>query len=346
MSYNNELVEKYKCKSVNFILFFVLIFPLTISAFPKNDFNKTITNPVAPEGADPWVIKHNNSYYYCYSYEDAIYVNKSESIEDAVQMKGNLIWKPEAGREYSMEIWAPELHTINGRWYIYFAADNGENKNHRMFVLESEGADPMGKYYLKGKLSTDPDRWAIDGTVLKYKNNLYFIWSGWEGIVNVSQNLYIAEMENPWTLKSKRYMISKPEYDWEKVGDPYVNEGPEVLMNGDRVFIIYSASGSWTDNYCLGMLTLVNDNPLDPKSWVKEIAPVFSGTTSVISPGHASFVKSPDEKENWIIYHAAKYRGAAWDRNIRMQKFYWDENGNPSFGYPIPDNIKIPAPSR
>jgi GH43 family beta-xylosidase len=28
-----------------------------------------------------------------------------------------------------------------------------------------------------------------------------------------NSNLYIAEMENPWTIKSPQVMISKPDYD-------------------------------------------------------------------------------------------------------------------------------------
>lgn len=340
-------VKEFKIHfTLNCYILFLIINFMSNTVFSQFNPVSVIRNPVAPDGADPWLIKHENYYYYCYSFEDGIYINKSEFIEDAVQMNGELIWKPEDGKEYSKEIWAPELHNIDGIWYVYFAADNGSNENHKMFVLESKDKNPLGKYKLKARLKTEPDMWAIDGTVLKFKNKLYFIWSGWEGTVNVSQNLYIAEMENPWKLKNKRYLISKPEYNWEKVGDPIVNEGPQVLINNDKIFIIYSASGSWTDNYCLGKLTLVNDNPLNPDSWIKDAAPVFYGTVSVTSPGHASFVKSPDGKEDWIIYHAAKNKGAAWDRNVRMQRFYWDERGHPALGSPVPENVEIPAPSR
>jgi GH43 family beta-xylosidase len=141
-------------------------------------------------------------------------------------------------------------------------------------------------------------------------------------------------------------MISKPEHDWEKIGNPLVNEGPEVLTHNGDLFIIYSASGSWTDHYCLGQLKLVGSDPLNPKSWRKKPTPVFRGTETVFSPGHASFTKSPDGTEDWIVYHTAKHRGAGWDRCTRMQPFKWDAQGDPIFGQPIADTVEIPAPSQ
>ncbi|MFC1560966.1 family 43 glycosylhydrolase [Candidatus Latescibacterota bacterium] len=305
----------------------------------------SIKNPVAPEGHDPWIIQKDGFYYYCYSHKGSIWVNRSRRIQDAVQFNGKEIWSPEPDKPYSREIWAPELHFLQGKWYIYFAADDGRNENHRMYVLECETKEVMGKYIFKGKIAAPSDKWAIDGTVMNYRGKLYFIWSGWEADRNVQQNLYIARMKNPVSIEGKRVLISKPDYDWEKIGQPLVNEGPQVLINKSNVFIIYSASGSWTDNYCLGQLKLVDTNPLNPKSWNKKITPVFGSTGTVFGPGHASFTKSPDGIEDWIIYHAAKHRSAGWDRNTRIQRFTWDIEGNPCFGYPVSENVEISAPS-
>jgi len=312
----------------------------------SNVTNKTtIKNPVAPNGHDPFVIQKNKLYYYCYSYEGSIWINKHRTLQEAVQFKGKNIWTPEQNMPFSLDIWAPELHFLKEKWYVYFAADDGENENHRMYVLESKTADPSGEYVFKGKIFDSSDKWAIDGTVLECSGELYFIWSGWEGNRNVQQNLYISKMKNPKTITGLRMLISEPEYDWEKIGRPLINEGPQVLKNKNQIFIIYSASGSWTDNYCLGQLKLSGDNPLEPGSWTKSRTPVFSGTGTVFSPGHASFVKSPNGKEEWIVYHTAKQKGAGWKRDVNIKKFTWDINGNPSFGYPESKGIEIPAPS-
>lgn len=309
------------------------------------DAQRTIANPVAPDGHDPWVIRAEGVYHYCYSHRGAVWVNTAARIEDAVQFEGRPVWRPAPGMPYSRELWAPELHRLDGRWYIYVAADDGKNENHRMYVLQAETDDPAGDYTIRGKIADPSDKWAIDGTVLQHDGRLYFIWSGWEGDTNVAQNLYIAPMKDPLSIEGPRSLISSPEYDWEQIGRPLVNEGPQVLERDGDVFVIYSASGSWTDNYCLGQLRLVGNDPLDPTSWQKKNAPVFGSTATVFSPGHASFVRSPDGTEDWIVYHAAKRRGSGWDRNTRMQRFTWDVEGNPSFGYPVSEGVPIPAPS-
>ena len=304
-----------------------------------------IQNPVAAIGHDPFVTQKSEYYYYCYSYEGSIWINKHSKLQNAVQLTGIKIWTPEPDRPFSKEIWEPELHFLEGKWYIYFAADNGQNENHRMFVLESETDDPMSKYSFIGKITDSSDKWAIDGTVLEKAGNLYFIWSGWEGDENVQQNLYIAKMKDPKTILGNRILISKPEFDWEKIGRPLVNEGPQILKNQKKIFIIYSASGSWTDDYCLGQLKLIGDDPLNPEMWIKNSQPVFMGTETVFSPGHASFVKSPDGKEDWIVYHSAREKGAGWFRDLNIKKFTWDVNGNPFFGFPVDKGVEFLAPS-
>jgi GH43 family beta-xylosidase len=306
---------------------------------------RVISNPVAPEGHDPWITQADGVYYYCYSHRSGIWVNSGLRIENAVRFDGREVWRPTRGMSYSRELWAPEMHRLEGRWYIYLAADDGNNENHRIYVLEADTNDPAGDYTMRGKITDPSDKWAIDGTVMQHGGRLYFIWSGWEGDTNVAQNLYIASMKDPLSIDGPRSLISRPEYDWEQVGKPLVNEGPEVLTHEGDVFIIYSASGSWTDNYCLGQLKLVGNDPLDPASWQKKNTPVFGSTATVFSPGHASFARSPDGTEDWIIYHAAKRQGAGWDRNTRMQRFTWDLEGNPCFGYPVSEGVPIPAPS-
>ena len=307
--------------------------------------SKTVVNPVAPSGQDPWVIQHQGMYYYLSSDDGSIWLNSDAKLQSAIKDKGQRIWTPPKGTEYSEEIWAPEIFFIDGYWYVYFAADDGENANHRMFVLKSETDNPFGKYKCHGKISDSTDKWAIDGTILQHEDALYFLWSGWEGDENVQQNLYIAKMKSPTEIASERVLISQATYDWEKIGTPLINEGPQVLQNKNDIFIIYSASGSWTDHYTLGQLKLTGNDPLNADAWQKKEQAVFSSTDNIFAPGHASFTKSPDGTEDWIIYHAAKCKGAAWDRDVHMKSFTWDKNGDPDFGDPVERKMPIPAPS-
>lgn len=307
---------------------------------------KTFTNPILDNGADPWVTSKEGTYYYTHTTGNSIRIWKSQTLSSLSNAEYKDVWFPPISGPNSSNIWAPELHYLKGKWFIYYAADDGQNENHRMFVLESETDDPLGTYIDRGMMDTS-GRWAIDGTPLqKEDGTLYFIWSGWEGTVNVSQHLYIAPMSNPYTISGKPVEISRPTYDWELVGNPTINEGPQVLMHKDQIFVIYSASGSWTDDYCLGMLsTQMKSDLLNPASWKKHDKAVFSKTDQVFGPGHNSFAKSPDGKEDWILYHGAKTQGSGWNRNVRMQPFGWNSDGSPNFGTPIAEGVPIAVPS-
>jgi GH43 family beta-xylosidase len=296
---------------------------------------ETEKGPLVTWAADPWVTKWNNTYLYCRSieFDHAIAVVQAPTLDLIGKEEPVIVWETPDTGPCSEEVWAPELHFLDDKWYIYFAASNGDNATHRMFVLESAGTDPLGPYECKGEVATPSGNWAIDGTVLEYQSKRYFIWSGWEEY-SQQQNLYIAQMEDPLTLGDYQVCISQPTYEWECHGEPPVNEGPQILMSSNRIYLIYSASGSWTDDYCLGQLALQpGADPMDPASWVKKVEPVFRRTDKVFGPGHASFVKTQDDRD-WIVYHAAQHSGAGWKRNVHAQEFYWEDD-EPVFGEPL-----------
>jgi GH43 family beta-xylosidase len=322
---------------------------------------KTFTNPLLPSGADPWVIYHNGYYYYTNSTQNNLVIWKTKNMAQLASAEKKTIWIPPANTLYSKELWAPELHYINHKWYMYFAADDGDNNHHRLYVLENASPDPLkGEWIFKGKVGDDTDKWAIDGSVFEHRGQLYMIWAGWEGDENGQQDIYIAKMKNPWTIAGKRSKISSPLYDWEKYGDlgkdskpPHVNvnEGPEILKHGNKLFLIYSASGCWTDFYALGMLTAsANSDLLDVRSWKKSAKPVFkkSVKNGVYAPGHNSFFKSPDGREDWILYHANSKpgQGCGGYRSPRMQKFSWNKDGTPNFGEPVKEGALLTIPSQ
>ncbi len=309
---------------------------------------ETFTNPILPRGADPYVVKQGDKYYYCYSSGNGVAVSCADNIHLFKDAKGRRVYSAPEGTMYSKEYWAPELHYVRGRWYIYVAADDGNNDNHRMYALGALTDDPMGDYEMLGKVSDSTDKWAIDATVLEYENELYFIWSGWEGDRNVQQNIYIARMSDPVTISSERVLLSVPEYEWEKRactnGLPTINEGPAVLKKGNTVHIIYSGSGSWSDEYCLGMLTFRGGDILDPKCWSKHPETVFCKGEGAYSTGHCSFTVSPSGNEDWIVYHANVDKGLGWGgRGMRAQKITW--NGDvPVFGRPVPAGEAVEIP--
>ena len=234
--------------------------------------------------------------------------------------------------------------------YVYFTATTCDSKieNHRMFVLENTNADPFnGSFIFKGQINDETNKWTIDGTAFEHPSGqLYFIWSGWEGDVASPQLLYIAKMSNPWTISSERVLISRPTYNWEKSGGAEINEGPEVTIRNDIILLVYSAAACWTNNYCLGLITIRTDSdPMNPAAWEKRSEPIFKSANNVFGPGHHSFTKSPDGEEDWIIYHSARFEGAGEIRQVRAQKFTWNADSTPNLGEPVDRDIPIQIPS-
>jgi GH43 family beta-xylosidase len=316
----------------------------------------SFTNPLA-SGADPWVVRQAGSYYFVQSRDRAIWVYKSDKLTEPTK-NGVQVWRvPDAGWNRT-NVWAPELHHLDGRWYIYYAAGEAGPPfiYQRSGVLQSAGEDPQGGYVDKGMLYTGNDVqtsmenvWAIDLTVTRLGGQLYAVWSGWEGNRSTDrtpQHLYIARMSDPWTISSDRVRISSPVESWERGTELDLNEGPEFLRRGDEVFVIYSARESWLKDYRLGQLRLKahDADPMDPNSWIKR-GPVFMGTETVYGVGHASFTTSPDGNEDWIVYHSKADPTPSWDRVIRMQKFGWRPDGSPDFGTPVASGQPVPVPS-
>ena len=296
--------------------------------------------------ADPYVVEKDNVYYYCFSSSATVNGTSVPAIKAAAhgtiafgsltkQMRTVFTAADTTISNAKKEYWAPELHyfdadtvgSANAGWYIYFAADNGDNENHRMYVLRAtDPENPLSDYEMVGKITDSTNCWAIDGTVLQLNGSLYFVWSGWEGTTNVAQNIYIAKMSDPWTISSSRVCISSPTYSWETVGSPDVNEGPQVLQYKGSTHIVYSASGSWDQYYCYGILTLTGSNPLSASSWTKSSSSVFSSGNGVYGPGHGSFVQGEDG-EWFMIYHANPSltvpSDSSWwaERNVYAKKF-------------------------
>ena len=329
----------------------------------------TFANPLLDRGADPWSVFYKGNYYYMNTVGDRLELWKTSDLTELRSAEHKTVWHPEAGSKMN-SIWAPEIHRIGGKWYIYVSIVDPEGvvPYHQMYVLENANDDPMqGMFEMQGRLQTDKDNnWGIDASVFENKGELYITWSGWPQVYpdKQVQCIYIARMSNPWTIDSQRILISQTEYDWEmnykeaNGQNPfdkviYVNEGPQPLASPDGrlIHIIYSASGVWTPYYQLGLLTAESDSDLlNPKSWEKADKPVFSqnAEAGVYAPGHNSFFMSPDSTEYYILYHArdvqfdSQVKGEG--RSPRAQKFTW-KDGYPVFGIPIARGVALPKPS-
>lgn len=318
-------------------------------------------NPLLPYGPDPWAIFHEGFYYYMHSTRTDLTIWKARSLVHLDRAEHKTVWVAPGSGPNSRNVWSPELHHIRGCWYIYFTAEDerGINERQRMWVIQNPATDPLSGHWSEPQqIITPEDKWAIDGSIFAHKGQLYFTWSGWEGDDNHQQNIYLCRMSDPLTCVGERIRLSAPTLPWERNNrdpDPrnprnqvIVNEGPAPLLHNERVFIIFSASGCWTDQYCLGLLCASDPTDLmNPTSWTKHTEPILqtSVENAIYAPGHNCFVKAPDGSD-WILYHAnsAANQGCGDHRAPFAQPVSWQDDGTPSFGIPARTGTQLVFP--
>lgn len=301
-------------------------------------------NPIIRQRADPWVYRHSDGWYYFTASVpeyDRIELRRADSIQDLGAATAVVVWKKRDSGPLSANIWAPEIHFIEGKWYIYFAAAQVEARfNHRLYVLENRSANPLrGAWKERGQLETNWSSFSLDATHFEHRGVHYLVWAQRERGIRGNSNLYIAAMKNPWTIEGTQVRISNPEFDWETQGFR-VNEGPAVIKGHGKVFITYSASAT-DDRYCMGMLTAEETaDLLEASSWKKSARPVFQSSSQggIFGPGHNSFTS--EGGYDILVYHARSYRDIEGDplydpnRDTRAQVLGWKDDGTPDFGTP------------
>ncbi|MBP3901956.1 MAG: glycoside hydrolase family 43 protein [Blautia sp.] len=300
--------------------------------------------------ADPYVYRHTNGkYYFTASLPeyDGIALRCSDTLAGLKDAEEVRIWNKHESGIMSCHIWAPELHYMDGAWYIYYAGgDKDDIWEIRPYVLECKDADPMtGTWVEKGLVERSADDafsftdFSLDATVFENKGKRYFVWAEKVSVGQKISNLYIAEMETPLKLKTAQVLLSTPCYDWERIGF-WVNEGPFALKKNGRIFLTYSASETGVD-YCVGMLTAdENADLLDPSSWKKERYPVLctDRELEIYGPGHNCFTVD-EEGRDIMVYHARteeKIEGNPLynpNRHAMLMEVKWDESGRPVFAY-------------
>lgn len=293
--------------------------------------------------ADPYVYKHTDgTYYFTASVPayDGIVLRKSDTLAGLAQAEETEVWHKHESGIMSCHIWAPELHYIDGVWYLYYAGgDKDDVWAIRPYVLECKDEDPItGTWVEKGKMGrADDDKFSfeafsLDGTVFENRGKWYYIWAEKVGVGKQISNLYIGELETPYKLRTVQVLLTTPDYDWERVGF-WVNEGPAILKRNGKIYMTYSASETGVA-YCMGMLTADEDSDLlDPLSWKKERHPVLQSDEArgIYGPGHNSFTVD-EEGNDILVYHARTETEIVGDplynpnRHAMLMKFGWEDD--------------------
>ena len=299
----------------------------------------------------PYAVLHNGKYYFLRQQPtcDRIVILCSSSLDNITEGDMKTVWMA-TDSTANRDIWVPELHRIGGKWYIYFEADDGNTDNHQIYVIENPSDDPMkGEFRMKGVLKTN-DEWnfGIHPSTFVVGNRQYLVWSGWpkRRSETETQCIYIAGMSNPWTVSTRRVMISKPTHEWERQWiNPdgtrsaypiYVNENPQpvVSRDGKKVAIYFAASACWTPYACLGVMYAdTKANLLDSRSWHKSGNPVTigNGLDSIRGASNICVVDNNKGNDPYMLYETKFYDKTAHNyvKQIRLRTIEWGQDGLP-----------------
>ena len=333
----------------------------------------TFQNPIRYYGADPWILYHNGSYYYTATGGDTLMLYKAPNIGDLSTAAGAVIYDPEDGKEWSHNMWSPEIHYFSEEqvgaeyagWYCFVTSDDGQDWNYSSltgYVIKClDGDDLMGRWGnpITGEVNVpepivfrdtkNPEKFSWIGGMstleVNGENYIIFVNEYNRDTVDFYQALQIAKYENPWTIIGEPAEICVPTYDWEKVGGgdgihPYTVECITGVYGDDgSVFVSYAGSAYWTSAYAIGCMEYLGGDPMDINNWKKSPEPIFSKSKEVNGCAHACYVTDTDGNK-WAMYHAYITGSSQTGRYAFLEPYSVSKEG----GLVIGNGTKQPAP--
>ena len=301
--------------------------------------------PFIEQRADPYILREGDRYYFTASVPafDRVILRGAGTLEGLARAEEKTVWTRHESGPMCCNIWAPEIHRIDGVWYIYFAAsgrgaDESGCYDHRTYALSNPESDPtQGEFREEGQIRTGWESFTIDSTVTVFEGKRYFLWAQRDFSIPGNSNLYIARMKSALELELPAVRLSVPEYDWECRGF-LVNEGPGCLQHGGNLYVTYSGSAT-DERYAMGLLALkAGGNPLRAEDWAKSPVPVMATEeeNGLYGPGHNSFTVD-EEGRDLLVFHARPYPGFRGDalsdpnRHCFLRPVRYGETGAPLF---------------
>jgi GH43 family beta-xylosidase len=278
-------------------------------------YNSACLDITSEHTPDPWIATANGKFYLTFTGNNRVPMWDGETLMD-LHDKPNRgpVFPAQTHGPLSERLWAPELHCLRGRWYIYFAGADKQigNRTHRTYVLggpSEDGGPHAGPWELLGPVQgMDQRQWSIDSTVFEIDGTLYLCYSGWprreenqsgwEECDERIQQLFIYRLQDPITVDSGPVMISHPSEPWERLGEyPAINEGPQWLVSpsGHWRGLVFSCSASWTKHYKMATLKYCGGDPLKPNSWLKSTKPLLQNRLDGLGPYGQRYGWKPEQ---------------------------------------------------
>lgn len=294
----------------------------------------TYQNPLPIKNiGDPFVLRAPDGTYFCYatSAPDGF---KAWTSSDLVHWTDiGYVYQRREDSWGESDFWAPEVVRYNDKYFMHYSARWGQNQSLRIGVAAA--GSPAGPFAdVFNHPMFDFGYAAIDGHVFFDDDGRKYFYYSRDCSENIVEgrhesHLYVAELnDNLISFKDESRLIVKPEQDWELLSgvDWRWNEGPFVLKNRGKYYLMYSANFYASREYSVGYA--MAESPLGP--FIKAAHnPVLASTIPEISgPGHNSVTTSPDGSELLIVYHIhTDYKHPSGDRQACLDRMGFREDG-------------------
>src|SRR5438046_5004136 len=153
-------------------------------------------NPLVRQRADPQVMLHKDGNYYFTATApeyDRIELRRTRDLNTLSTAETKVVWRKHESGPMSYYIWAPEIHHIGGKWYIYFTAGRADaHWEIRPYVLENASPDPLkGEWKELGQVKTGWERLALDATTYTHKGQRDYVGGQRGGATDESKGSHI-----------------------------------------------------------------------------------------------------------------------------------------------------------
>src|SRR5687768_11731306 len=119
-----QIFLRVRLISVQMLIFWLLVVPSCKeedkTPAPQPDPFK-FTNPILQQAPDPWVLKQGEWYYVTHTTGNNLRLYRTKKMSELDEAEAKTVWTPPASGLNSKNIWAPEIHFVNDKWYYYYA---------------------------------------------------------------------------------------------------------------------------------------------------------------------------------------------------------------------------------
>ena len=185
--------------------------------------------------------------------------------------------------------WAPEVYHVNGKFYMYYSADE--------HICVATSDSPLGTFKQEVFKPMIENEKCIDNSLFMDDGKPYLLFDRF----NDGLNIWVAELEEnlleikPETM-TKCINVSQP---WEEVW-PRVNEGAFVIKHNNTYYMTYSANSYESPFYGIGCATATSING----PWAKyDQNPILQKPGDLVGVGHSAMFTDKDGNLR-IVFHA------------------------------------------